>query len=239
MADFIKITAGVVLWGAMIMCTPAHAAPTGPKTTIPDGGNYLSKPFFQVSWEDYLATKKGKPCDVIFIGDSITMNWRWGAGREVWKKFYEARAVDFGQSWDTTQNTLWRLKNLDIKGLNPKVAVILIGTNNFKDKPEDVAAGVKAVADTTRTLFGGVKIIFVSILPNGRAKETMEAANKIIRTFADNTSVFYLDLAEKFTPVGDNWKGLDTDRLHPTITGYEMWAAELNPLLAKLIPAFR
>ncbi|MGB8355388.1 MAG: GDSL-type esterase/lipase family protein [Chthoniobacteraceae bacterium] len=210
-----------------------------PRSTIPDGNNYKTKEAFQSSWEDYLGTKKGKPCDIIFIGDSITMNWRWGPGRPVWMKNYADRALDFGQSWDTTQNALWRLQNLDIKEFRPKVAVILIGTNNDHDKPEDIAAGVKAVMETTRSMFGGVKVVLVSILPNGRANETMQAANAIIRTYADDQSVFYLDLTTVFTPVGNNWKGLGGDRLHPTTEGYEMWAAALNPLLEKLIPAGR
>jgi len=215
------------------------AVPSPPRSTIPDGNNYKTKEGFQTSWEDYVATRKGKPCDIIFIGDSITINWRWGPGRTVWLKYYADRALDFGQSWDTTQNALWRLQNLDIKGFTPKVAVILIGTNNDHDKPEDIAAGVKAVMDATRATFSGVKVVLVSILPNGRANETMQAANAIIKTYADDQSVFYLDLAAVFTPVGNNWKGLGGDRLHPTTEGYEMWAAALNPLLAKLIPAGR
>jgi lysophospholipase L1-like esterase len=165
------------------------------------------------------------------------MNWRWGVGRNIWKKYYADRAVDCGQSWDRTQNALWRVENLDIKDLKPKVAVIMIGTNNDHDTPQDIAAGVKSVADATTADFPGIKIIFVSILPNGRAPLPMAAANAIIQGFADNQTTYYLDLASSFTPVGNNWKGLGIDRLHPTEEGYVMWADALNPLLAKVLGA--
>ena len=42
------------------------------KSTRPDSGNYLPRFPVQTCWEDYLQTKKGKPVDIIFIGDSIT-----------------------------------------------------------------------------------------------------------------------------------------------------------------------
>lgn len=220
---------------AVFYASAAIAGTPAAKTTIPDPQNYNARPDFQTIWEDYLATRKGKPCDIIFIGDSITMNWRWGVGRNVWKKYYADRSLDFGQSWDRTQNALWRLENLDIKDFKPKVAVIMIGTNNDHDTPQDVAAGVKAVADATKAEFEGVKIILVSILPNARATQTMAQADAIIQGFADNQSIFYLDLASSFTPVGQTWKGLGGDRLHPTEQGYIMWADALNPLLDKIL----
>jgi len=207
------------------------------KTTVPDGGNYLPRIPLQTSWEDYLQTRRGKPVDVIFIGDSITEQWRWGSGKPVWIKNYAERGLDFGVGSDTTQNAIWRLENLEIKGFHPKVAVILIGTNNWGPAytPEEIAAGVKAVISKTQEIFPGVKVVLMSILPNRRANDKMMAVNEITRKFADDHSVFYLDLASKLTPEGDNWKGLQADHLHLTTEGYELWAAELNPLLSKLI----
>lgn len=217
------------------VCSPAQNA--APQTTIPDGSHFQSQQNYQTMWEDYYAIQKGKQLDLIFIGDSITQRFRWGHGRPVWQKYFANRALDFGEDGDTTQNVLWRLKNIDVREFKPKVAVILIGTNNTKNTPQEIAAGVKAVVTTTQETFGEIKIILVSILPNARATATMAAVNELIKNFADNQSVFYLDLASKFTPQGDNWKGLDGDRLHPTTLGYELWQAELQPLLDKLLPA--
>jgi lysophospholipase L1-like esterase len=124
---------------------------------------------------------------------------------------------------------------MDIKEFKPKVAVILIGTNNKNNTPEDIAAGVKAVVEKTQETFAGVKIILISILPNARATQKMADANKIIQTFGDDKSVFYFDLASKMTPVGNSWKGLGPDRLHLLPEGYELWASEMEPLLTKLL----
>jgi len=213
---------------------PVPAGP--PASTVASDRNYAAKGAYQVYFSDYLALKKGHPADLIFIGDSITEGWRWGVGNAVWKKYFENRALDFGLGSDKTQHVLWRLQNIDLKEWSPKVAIIMIGTNNNTDTPEDIAAGVKAVIVATQAKFSGIRVVLVSILPNARGQEKMAAANTFIAPLADGENVVYLDLAAKFTPVGDNWLGLGSDKLHLTAAGYEMWAAALEPVLAKWLP---
>ena len=65
--------------------------------------------------------------------------------------------------------------------------------------------------------------------------EKMAAANQLIAPLATSKTVFYLDLARKLTPDGDNWKGLSRDKLHLTAEGDEMWAAELESLLPAVL----
>jgi sialate O-acetylesterase len=207
----------------------------GPLSTIPDGSHSVQFASWYRNCANRVAAIKGKPCDIIFIGDSITDHWV-DAGHAVWEKFYAPRhALDYGLAADTTGNVLWRFDHMPVRDLYPKVAVVMIGTNNTSDTPEDVATGVKAVVDRTRAEFKGVKVILVSILPNARATEKMADANEIIRTFADNRSVFYFDLAAKMPRVGDNWLGLGPDRLHPDASGYELWAESMEPLLTHLL----
>ena len=222
------------------MTTPAAAAHS---TTVPSDDNYRSHAAFNHQCEAQVAAMKGKPVDIIFIGDSITQNFvnvptpRWPmAGKAIWDQHYANRNVlNFGVGADRTENVLWRLENMDIKDFRPKVAVILIGTNNTRDPAEAIAAGVMAVVKKTQDCFPGVKIILVSILPNARATQEMAAANEIIRTFGDNRSIFYFDLASKMTAEGDGWKGIGRDHLHLTPEGYELWATEMDPLLSKLL----
>jgi lysophospholipase L1-like esterase len=241
---FIKKSALVAVAAFSLSLLSIRAADTNaPATTIPSDDNYKAHYAWNQGCERRVAAMQGKPCDIIFIGDSITDNFTgrptptWGSvGGTVWDKYYANRhALNFGVGADTTQDVLWQLDRMDIKGFKPKVAVILIGTNNNKNSPEDIAAGVKAVVERTEQSFPMAKIILVSILPNARATEKMADANKIIQTFGDNQTVFYFDLASKMTPVGDSWKGLGPDRLHLTPEGYELWAASMEPLLNKLI----
>ncbi|MGD1029575.1 MAG: GDSL-type esterase/lipase family protein [Opitutaceae bacterium] len=230
--------------------TAPQPSPTQPpmaaavhSTIVPSDDNYKSHPGPNHQCEAQVAAMKGKPVDVIFIGDSITQNFinapteRWPmAGKAVWDEHYANRNVlNFGVGADRTENVLWRFDHMDIKGFRPKVAVVMIGTNNTRNTPEQIAEGVKAVLKKTQDFFPGVKIILVSILPSARAKEKMAAANEIIRKLEDNRTIFYFDLASKMTPEGDGWKGIGRDHLHLMPEGYELWAAEMEPLLSRLL----
>ena len=90
----------------------------------------------QIAHEQLLAKKQGR-IDVYFEGDSITR--RWGATDypqllENWKKnFFGWNAADFGWGADRMENILWRLENGELDGVNPKVIVLLAGTNNVID----------------------------------------------------------------------------------------------------------
>ena len=223
---------------------PAHPLPAAVENAVtPSDANYKTHPPWNKECEDRIAAMKGQPCDLIFIGDSITQNFvepstpGWPlVGKPVWDKCYANRhALDFGVGADATQHVLWRLDHMDIRDFRPKVAVVLIGTNNAQDTPSDVANGVRAVVAKTQAVFPGVRVILVSILPTTRQGQKMAEANKIIQTFGDDRSVFYFDLASKMTPVGDNWKGVGFDHLHLAPEGYELWASSMEPLLTRLL----
>ena len=218
--------------------------PESTSTTTPDNTRYQKMPNLLTACEARLNAMAGKPCDIIFIGDSITDNWH-NAGKDIWDKYYAPRnALNFGINGDKTQNVLWRLNNMDVQNLKPKVAVVLIGTNNFDNTPHEIADGIKAVLQNIQANFAGVKIILVSILPNDRAQDKMMQVNSIIRSYADDSTIYYLNLVPLMpestipTPNGltfTNWKGLSKDQLLPDATGYQIWADAMEPLLAKLL----
>src|SRR5262245_29456927 len=90
----------------------------------PRDGNWIERhqSFVQVA-------KKGS-VDLLFIGDSIMDGWRL-SGSNVWNKYYAMRhAANFSISGDRTQNVLWRIENGELNGIEPKVIVLMIGTNN-------------------------------------------------------------------------------------------------------------
>ncbi len=90
--------------------------------------------------------------DLVFIGDSITQGWE-GAGKDVWKEFYEKRnAANLGIGGDQTQHVLYRLGHGNIQGISPKLAVLMIGTNNTHGfPPEEIAAGIRAIVRKLRS----------------------------------------------------------------------------------------
>ena len=232
------------------LTNPAFAAPITPpglvSSTTPDNTPYLGNPSLLTACQARVDAFQDKPCDIIFIGDSTTANWLTTGKALLDKSYVPRHALNFGVNGDETQNVLWRLANMNIQSFKPKVAVILIGTNNNANDPHEIAAGVKAVLANTQSVFPGVKIILVSILPNARANDKMMKANSILKNSADNNTTYYLDLVslmprvEGTSPDGKkeiNWKGLGDDGLNLNASGYEIWGNGMEPLLAKLLAA--
>ncbi len=227
--------------------SPAPAAAPAPppppaSTTRSDKSPYVADPRMLVDCQAQLDAFDGKPCDIIFIGDSLTAFWL-KAGKRIWDAKYAPRhALNFGVGGDRTQNVLWRLNNMALGDLKPKVAVVMIGTNNAENTPREIADGVRQVLATTQLNFPGVKIILVSILPNLRTEDTMMEADNYLRGMADDSSVYYLDLVPLMPPVMGpdgktitNYKGVGPDGLHLDATGYQIWADAMEPLLKKLL----
>ncbi len=183
-----------------------------------------------------------KRVNLIFIGDSITHGWE-GGGKEVWQKYYAMRnAVNLGIGGDQTQHVLWRLDHGNIDGISPKLAVLMIGTNNAgSNKPEEIAAGVKAIVEKLRTKLPQTKVLVLAIFPreadkNGKLRQVNEKANAIIAKLADDKTVFYLDIGPKFLAAdGTLSKDIMPDLLHPNQKGYEIWAEAIEPTVAHLM----
>jgi lysophospholipase L1-like esterase len=215
-----------------------------PDPTSPDNALYIAKPNLLTDCQQRLAAVNDKPCDVIFIGDTLTQNWLT-TGKSIWDaKYVPMHALNFGVAGDGTQNVLWRLDNMDIQSLKPKVAVLLIGTNNYESSVHQIADGVKAVLSHVQASFPGVKVILISILPNDRATDKTTQVNSLIKNLDDGTSTFYLDLASQMTETTStgadgsanvNWKGIGKDHLLLDAEGYQIWADAMDPLLKKLM----
>src|SRR6516162_10263289 len=114
--------------------------------------------------EDHVKRIKEGNVDLLFVGDSITEGW---GNNAVWQKTYAPlKAANIGIGGDTTENVLWRLENGEVEGISPKVAVLLIGTNNFGlegHAPDAVAKGVAAVVQALRKKLPSTKIILLAI----------------------------------------------------------------------------
>ncbi len=182
--------------------------------------------------------------DLLMIGDSITHGWE-GVGKKVWDKYYGNRhALNLGFSGDRTEQVIWRLQHGEVNGISPKLAVIMIGTNNAghrQDKPEEIAMGVKAILSELGQRLPQTKCLLLAIFPRGpdasdSLRQINEATNKIIQDDADGKHVFYLNINDKF--LGDDAtlsKDIMPDLLHPNAKGYEIWAAAMEPEIRKLM----
>jgi len=108
--------------------------------------------------------------DLLMIGDSITHGWE-GGGKKIWDKYYEPRnAVNMGFGGDRTQHVLWRLEHGHMEGISPKLAVIMIGTNNSNgddNTAEEIAEGIIAICKKHRAGCPKMKILILAIFPRG------------------------------------------------------------------------
>jgi len=179
--------------------------------------------------------------DMIFIGDSITQGWE-GEGKDLWASHYAKRnAVNLGFSGDRTQHVLWRLDNGNIDGISPKLAVIMIGTNNCStNSAEEIAEGVTAIVKKLREKLPAMKILLLGIFPReekpGEARAKLAKTNEIIAKLGDNKAVFFLDISASFLePDGALPKSIMPDALHPNAKGYEIWAKGIEPKVKELL----
>ena len=181
------------------------------------------------------------PCDLLFIGDSITQGWE-GAGKAEWEKRYANRkAINLGFSGDRTEHALWRLHRGNFRGVkNPKAAVIMIGTNNtghMEQPAEETAAGIEAVVKRLRVRCPKTKVLLLGVFPRGEKPDDSKrqlnvAINKSIAGLADGDSVHYLNLDNTFlSEDGTLSKDIMPDLLHLSPKGYELWAEAIEPKL--------
>lgn len=194
--------------------------------------------------EHTLARIRQGGVDLLMIGDSITQGWS-AEGRHVWSTYYgHRRAVNLGFSGDCTEHVLWRLNHGEIDRIAPKLAVVMIGTNNTgarRDPPEETAAGIQAILSTLRTGLPDTKILLLGVFPRGASgddplRQITVAINNLASTYADNKQIFFLDLSPLFLDnQGRLAQHLMPDYLHPNEQGYQVWADGMEDMLSRLL----
>lgn len=193
--------------------------------------------------EEKNARMKEGNVDLLFIGDSITHSWEGDEGKAIWDEYYGDRnAANIGFSGDRTQHVLWRFAHGNIDGISPKVAVIMIGTNNAGDNSADeIADGIRSVVATLRQKLPNTKLLLLGVFPRDVQPGTpnrnkLKAVNEEIATLDDGKKVFFLDIGQAFlTPEGVLTADVMPDSLHPNAKGYKIWAEAMEPKLSELL----
>ena len=213
-----------------------------------------------------VAAVKSRNYELLLIGDSILHTvgdegGEWEPLKAVWQTHFAPRnAINLGYSGYRTENILWNLQNgeLDMQK-SPKVAVVLIGTNNTDDTnyptvhtPEQIFDGTKAIVETIRKKHPSTKVLVLSILPRGGAREitnyhrrytnsdqsveTCRVAGELTKKLADNKRIFWANLSHVFfRKDGTMNTDIIPDLVHPNREGAEAWVSALEPTLAKLM----
>ncbi len=170
---------------------------------------------------------------VVFFGDSIT---------DIWKlddSFPGKHYVNRGIGGQTTSQMLVRFRQ-DVTDLQPKVVVVLAGTNDIAGNTgpisnEDIEANLSSMAELAKV--HGIRMIISSILPvnnytpesqeffASRSRERILALNNWLKDYCAKNDLTYLDY---FSAMVDD-KGLlkrdlANDGLHPNHAGFAVMA---------------
>lgn len=182
---------------------------------------------------------------VVFIGDSITEGWE-NAGLEAWQRdFAPLGALEIGVGGDRTEHLLWRLQQAPLKPLDPKVIVLMIGTNNAstgRDTGELITRGVRAVADELHAQCPGAKVLVLDIPPRGAKMNPLRGivlqVNQALSQVAWPEGVRFVRVADQFA-CGDGSidPAVMPDFLHFSPKGYDLWAKAIAPAVTSAMPA--
>jgi lysophospholipase L1-like esterase len=174
---------------------------------------------------------------VLFFGDSITESW--GDATATWdREFAPLGAANAGISGDETQHVLWRVLNGGFHKFQPRLAVLLVGTNNLGNSghsAEDTARGIEAVVAALQSSLPTARILLHAVLPrearpDAELRRAVAEVNRRIAALPDGHRVFWLDASDLFlVPDGTLPTKLMPDALHLSPEAYELWAGTLAP----------
>jgi lysophospholipase L1-like esterase len=184
------------------------------------------------------APAAGEP-RVVFMGDSITDAWPQPRFGDYFTK--NKAYVGRGISGQTTPQMLIRFRP-DVIALNPRVVVILAGTNDIAGNTgpmtnEEIQYNLMSMAELAKA--NRIKVVFSSILPtsnyhvpaNGTAQtdlrpmERIRALNDWMKKYAASEGHVYLDyFSAMLDQSGLLRTELSGDDLHPNAQGYAIMA---------------
>ncbi len=194
--------------------------------------------------EKFVEIAKRGGVDVLFLGDSITDAWggeghgQNSPGSKLFAdKFVPLKAANFGIGGDRTQHVLWRLQNGELKGITPKLVMLMIGTNNSNGKDntaEEISDGVKAIVAEIQKQSPKTKVLLLAIFPRATGNdanlkkiqsEKINKVNEEIAKLNDGKKVKFLNINKIFTSAdGSLPKDIMPDQLHLSPNGYALWA---------------
>ena len=168
--------------------------------------------------------------DVAFLGDSLTDGY---AVAECYPQFV---VCNRGIGGDTTFDLEARLQ-VSVYDLKPKVAVMLIGANNFAtmfDNYENILKGLQKNLPETKV----VLLSLTSMSQQWGKNNALAAYNNVkIKLLAEAYGFTFVDLYSPLMDVntGEIYPQYTTDGGHLTPQGYEVLTAQITPVLEALL----
>ncbi|KAK3106945.1 hypothetical protein FSP39_003623 [Pinctada imbricata] len=190
----------------------------------------------------FIAEAKEKEPEVLFIGDSLILHM---AHSSMWTKMFEPlHSLNFGIGGDQTQHVLWRVQNGEMENLEPKVIVLLVGTNNYEHTAEQVTGGIEAIVQAIAERQPQAQIVVMGIPPRGEnpnplRDKILNINSNLSAKYKDSEKVTFLNV-ESETFVRDGViSHLDMyDYLHFTDQGYQKLCEPLCDEIQNLLQVY-
>lgn len=177
---------------------------------------------------------------IVFMGNSITEGW---GERDFFKN---PNYINRGIGGQTTPQMLVRFRQ-DVVDLKPKAVIILAGINDIAGNTGP--STIKMISDninsmTEIALANNIEVVLCSTLPAydfpwSPGKEPAPkviALNKMIKAFANQKDVHYLDY---YSAMVDERQGMQKkfsyDEVHCTPEGYEMMEKLVTPVITEIL----
>ncbi len=225
---------------------PATATKDGP-TPYPDPKDEAAWPGqgpirvfgWMVDNRNYFWTQREKDQGaVVFIGDSLTGNWRQMA-----EAFPGLKVANRGIGGDVSRGLLFRFRE-DVLDLKPRAVVLCIGGNDLSahTNPADVEQNIAAMLDQIRAYSPTLPIVLCLLPPRDNPDAPTKPGAladlnaRIARLGAGKENIVVLDLFTALsTPEGKPQEEFFVkDRLHLAAPGYQKWAELLRPAFERL-----
>jgi platelet-activating factor acetylhydrolase IB subunit beta/gamma len=177
--------------------------------------------------------------EILWIGDSIIQRLTQS---KIWERsFCAMHSLNFGVGGDRTEHVLWRLHNGELDNISPKIVVVLVGTNNHGDTPEEIADGLKTITTMIRDKQPQAFVILLSLLPRGHTPNPLRERNKAVNGMLEeyvrgNSKVQLVNIDTGFIQADETISHHDMyDYLHLTQKGYTKAFEPVNELLTQLL----
>jgi beta-glucosidase len=186
----------------------------------------------------FLNFKRQNKIELLFIGDSITR--RWLEVQHLWDYYFSKyNPANFGVGMDMIQNLKWRLLNGELEDIQPKIVVLLIGTNNLPIySVNEVYQGIEGLVDIVQEKLPKSKIIVMGLLPRDPDDNCNDYINIVsginakLLNLSETRNLIFLDIGKEYIIENNRVdRYMMPDGLHLIEPGYKIWGEKISSII--------
>ncbi len=166
---------------------------------------------------------------MLFIGDSLLADFNWQ------ERITHFEVLNLSVVGETAQGLLNRLTSIQEQVLDPQIILIMTGTNNLLMEDYNYVETLRHIVVRLSHTYPAAEIIINSLVPlqiPWLNKEEMKRINCEIEALSLKSGCCFLDVFSKFSTTTGIFQ---TDGIHFTETGYNLWARAILEYIAFLL----